>query len=228
MMLNVNKPFRIKAVLFDFDGTLTKPGAIDFMGIKQAIDCPNEIPLLEFIETLPSETAKNQANAILEKFEREAASRAEPNDGAEDMVRYLRQIGLHVGILTRNRMESISRSLENFALNASDFDIIISRDDPIEPKPSADGVLLAAKKLNIEPGEILMVGDYVFDVLTGINAGAVTVFLDNKTFPDSQKIYGDFTIYRFDDLRDVIRLGVPSETRKRSRRECVGEVFESG
>ena len=36
----INRPFRIKAVLFDFDGTLTKPGALDFpllTGSRQAV-----------------------------------------------------------------------------------------------------------------------------------------------------------------------------------------------
>ena len=44
----------IRAVLFDFDGTLTLPGSIDFAGIKKAIRCPGDAPILEFIECLPS------------------------------------------------------------------------------------------------------------------------------------------------------------------------------
>jgi len=31
----INRPFDIKAVLFDFDGTLTKPGALDFPLLKK-------------------------------------------------------------------------------------------------------------------------------------------------------------------------------------------------
>jgi len=30
----------IKGVLFDFDGTLTIPGAIDFFDIKDSLGCP--------------------------------------------------------------------------------------------------------------------------------------------------------------------------------------------
>ncbi|MBC2710323.1 MAG: hypothetical protein HGJ94_04790 [Desulfosarcina sp.] len=42
-------PYRIDAVLFDFDGTLTRPGALDFSVIKRAIGCPDGIPVLEFM-----------------------------------------------------------------------------------------------------------------------------------------------------------------------------------
>ena len=45
----------IKAVFFDFDGTLTSPGALDFQKIKLAIDCPAELPILEFIDSLENE-----------------------------------------------------------------------------------------------------------------------------------------------------------------------------
>ena len=43
----------MKGVLFDFDGTLTKPGAIDFTAIKQTIECPHDMAILEFIKLQP-------------------------------------------------------------------------------------------------------------------------------------------------------------------------------
>lgn len=208
------KPFRVKTVLFDFDGTLTKPGGIDFLAIKSAIACPPEIPLLEFIDTLPPEQRAN-AETVLDRFETEAAAKAEPHDAAEELVAELRASGLRVGVLTRNSLASVLRSLENFpALSKDDFDIIVSRDDPAEPKPSADGVLLAARELNCGPEEILVMGDYVFDIQAGRNAGSVTVFLDNGTVPESQKIDGDFNVTRLEDVKDIIRLGTPLDAGK--------------
>ena len=46
------KGYRIRAVLFDFDGTLTLPGALDFSRIKRALNCPPDIPILEYIESI--------------------------------------------------------------------------------------------------------------------------------------------------------------------------------
>ena len=57
----INKPFRIKAVLFDFDGTLTKPGALNFSLLKETIGCPADLPVLEFIESLPVPEHRKEA-----------------------------------------------------------------------------------------------------------------------------------------------------------------------
>jgi hypothetical protein len=43
----------IKGVLFDFDGTLTMPGALDFPAIKREMGCPPDFPILEYLETVP-------------------------------------------------------------------------------------------------------------------------------------------------------------------------------
>ncbi|MFC1515724.1 HAD-IA family hydrolase [Thermodesulfobacteriota bacterium] len=206
----INKPFRIKAVLFDFDGTLTKPGALNFPLLKETIGCPTDIPVLEFIEGLPVPEHREEAIAVVERFEKKAAAASEPNPGAEDLVEYLRSEGLAVGILTRNSLQSIERSLENFKkLQYSDFNIIISRDTPVAPKPSADGIILAAQELNVEVGQIMMIGDFVFDIQSGKDAGCLTAFLDYGTVPGNSHIESDFTVSGLEEIRRIVRLGLP-------------------
>jgi len=60
----MDDPFYVKAVLFDFDGTLTKPGSIDFNLIKRVIGCPAESFILEFIETLHLKTLKPRRQTV--------------------------------------------------------------------------------------------------------------------------------------------------------------------
>ena len=55
---------------------------------------------------------------------------------------------------------------------------------------------------------LLMVGDYVFDVQSGKNAGAVTVFLDNRPESQSKTIDSDYTILELEELKEIVRLGV--------------------
>ena len=43
--------FKIKGILFDLDGTLTCPGALDFPSIKREMNCPGDTPILEYLET---------------------------------------------------------------------------------------------------------------------------------------------------------------------------------
>ena len=205
-----HKPFHVKAVLFDFDGTLTVPGALDFIRIKQAIGCPADRPILEYIDTLKDPRHRREAMDKLVRFEIEGAGQSVPNPGAAETVLYLRSKGLRVGIITRNGRESILRALQNFNnLNAADFDLIITRDDPVRPKPNADGILLAAETFGVATGELLMVGDYIFDIQAGHQAGAVTVLLDNRADPAPCMPPSDYTISGLADLKKIVRLGLP-------------------
>jgi len=203
---------KFKAVLFDFDGTLTKPGALDFSVIKKTIGCPADQPVLEFIEGLADPDQQEKARAILERFEISAAMNSEPNPGAEELILYLRSNNLRIGIISRNSLQSIHQTLKNFKhIGSADFDLIISRDEPVKPKPSGDGILLAAKKMRVDVSSLLMVGDYVFDVQSGKSAGAVTVFLDNRPESQSKTIdsdYSDYVISELEELKKIVRSGV--------------------
>jgi HAD superfamily hydrolase (TIGR01549 family) len=174
------KPFHIKAVLFDFDGTLTQPGSLDFSIIKKSVGCPADIPVLEFIKNLTDSEQQAAAWDKLNQFELEAAEKSRPNRGAESLIAYLRSNHIKIGIITRNSLESVERALQNFnTVDLSDFDLIITRNDPVEHKPSPDGILLAAEKFNADVTEMMMVGDFIFDIEAGRRAGAITVFLEN-------------------------------------------------
>jgi len=204
------KAFQVKAVLFDFDGTLSEPGALDFGAIRRAIDCPAGRPILEYIENLGDPQQQRRLTAELVRLEIEAAEKSVPNPGAQEIVSYLREKGLKVGIISRNGRGAILRALQNFAhLSVVDFDLIVSRDDPVRPKPNAEGVLLAAAKFGVRPGELLMVGDFIFDIQAGQSAGAVTVLLDNRAEPVAVEPESDFTIAGLLDLKRVVRLGLP-------------------
>ena len=206
----INRSSCINAVLFDFDGTLTKPGALNFPLLKNTIGCPSHIPVLEFIDSLPTSLDKEETLSLLERFETKAAANSEPNDGAEHLIRYLRSKGLGMGIITRNHFSSIERALQNFEnITISCFDVIISRNTPVKPKPSGDGIRLAAQKLNLDVKEVLMVGDYIFDIQAGKSAGCLTAFLDYGTASGDFKIESDFTIFHLERIKKIVGLGLP-------------------
>jgi hydrogenase expression/formation protein HypE len=207
--------FRIRAVLFDFDGTLSKPEAIDFLQIKKSLGCPPDRPILEFIETLPTTKKRQSALSILEKYEAAAAKASVPNIGAEELVQYLNSKQIPIGIVSRNSLKSINRALENFkTIDGSDFDYIISREAPVAPKPSPEAVLLAVKRLSVAVEEVLVVGDYIFDIEAGNRAGAWTAWITNEGENQPDVPGCDFTFARLPELQRFIRMRLPCHAGK--------------
>jgi len=214
------RPFRLRAVLFDFDGTLTRPGALDFPAVKREVGCPPDSFLLEWIEALPAGAQRSAALATLERFELAGAAESEPNADAERVLRSLRARGLKIGVLTRNGLAAVQRALARFHdVDVGDLDVIVTRDDGIPPKPAPDGVLHAAAAMGVSAEETLVVGDFVLDMLAGRAAGSLTAHLTNgsEEFPGdgAHELDGpdaaacDFVVHGLSELDDVVALGLP-------------------
>ena len=211
------RPFRLQAVIFDFDGTLTHPGALDFAALKREVGCPPDQFVLEWILALPEGTVRDAAAATLERFELQAADASAPNEGAEKVVHRLREAGLAVAVLTRNGRGAVERALRRFpTLTPTDFTVVVTRDDgAVAPKPAPDGVLHAAAAMGVPPEETLVVGDFLLDMRAGRAAGAVTAYLINHGASGDHEAAEpapadcDFVVGRLSELDDVVRLGLP-------------------
>jgi hydrogenase expression/formation protein HypE len=195
----------IRGVLFDFDGTLTSPGALDFPAIKRKMGCPVEQPILEFLQTV-SPRRRPRLMKTLEEFEDRAAKASRPNAGAEKTIAELKAKGILMGILTRNSLSSVKKALQKFnGVTAHDFVVIVTRDESL-PKPYPDGVHKAAEKMGISAKELLVVGDFRFDIIAGSTAGAKTALLaDGQHFvmtPEDPE--PDYTVYRLEEILDLL------------------------
>jgi hydrogenase expression/formation protein HypE len=200
------KSFHVKAVLFDFDGTLTQPGALNFTKIRETIGCPQEKAILEFIETIEGVDERKRIVSLLEDLEIKGAEKSVPCDGACELIRYIQSQKLGIGILTRNGLNPVLRALKNFpGINEDDFDIIVTRNDSVKPKPSSEGVCLAADRMGVYPSEMIMVGDYIFDIQAGNRAGSITIFLKNPGVAQRAVPKADFTVSRLNEIPSIIR-----------------------
>lgn len=198
----------IRAVVFDFDGTLTRPGALDFPAVKRLLGCPLDSTILEYIDSLETRAEKSVAMGKLEEAELDAARRSVPNHGAAELLHLLASRGIRLGIITRNCMASIKEALKNFpGVTAGDFGVIITRETPCRPKPHPDGVLAACRALGVEPGETLVVGDFVFDVEAGAAAGAVTALITNGGEPAEMKVKPDLVIRALEEITAIVEGG---------------------
>ena len=195
----------IKGVLFDFDGTLTLPGALDFPAIKERLGCPPDEPVLEYLETQPA-TRRVELTKILEEFEEGAAETSRPNNGAEKCLSSLKKKGFLLGILTRNRLSSVERALEKFdGISIRDFAAVVTREVSL-PKPHPEGVFKAAREMGLLPEELLVVGDFRFDVMAGKAAGAKTVFLtnDGRSLMSRGDPEPDYTFSYLEELLEIL------------------------
>jgi hydrogenase expression/formation protein HypE len=197
----------IRAVLFDFDGTLTQPEAIDFAVLRNKLGCPRNIAILEYIAGLDSEEARSHAWQELEDFELLAARASMPNAGAEDLVHLLRERGIERGILSRNSTSSIREAMKNFTrISLGDFSVVLSRENPGRPKPHPDGVHDAARLLGVPTSQLLVVGDFVFDIEAGRAAGAPTAFLTNGKATPPREPAPDFVIGTLAEVPGILGL----------------------
>lgn len=161
----------LRGVVFDLDGTLVSQ-EIDFEAIRRDLGVPQGTPLLEALEQMTGET-RARAWGILEEHETRAAACAEPFPGVREVLDWLARQGLLQGLLSRNSRRSVDAVLQRCSFL---LDPTISRDDA-PYKPSPGGLIQICAKWNFEPSEVLMVGDYIYDIQAGVNAGCRTALI---------------------------------------------------
>jgi len=208
--LRDGSPLRVDAVLFDFDGTLTRPGALDFAAIHEAVGCPRDSGLLEYLAQIPDPAERSRKEGILRAAEMEAAGRCRTNEGAGELVAFLRDRGIPMGIITRNSREAVDRAFANLpGIDPADFAVVVTRDLPFDPKPLPDGVRFVAAHLGVDAGHLLMIGDHALDVEAGKRAGAPTMFLRNDPTEAQADGGADLVVGTLAEALEVIRYGLP-------------------
>ena len=90
----------IKAVVFDMDGTLTKP-SIDFVKMHERLNIPMDKDILVSVNAMNSEQ-KVEALKIIEELEKEANDKMELQPGVLELLDYLAEQTIERAILTRN------------------------------------------------------------------------------------------------------------------------------
>ena len=182
----------IKAVIFDFDGTLAVLN-IDFSSMRERVfdlmrrsgireDTVQEKYLLEIIDEVyemlwkknPSgaQTFYQESHGILHEVEMKAAEKGRLIPGAAGTLKRLREKGIKVGIITRNCEDAIRKVLPEI----DEFcDVFVSRNSVKKVKPHPDHLTHVMKSLKISGKEAMMVGDHMIDIQAGKRVGMKTI-----------------------------------------------------
>jgi len=162
--------------LFDMDGTLTN-AMHDFDAMRAELGLPAGVPILEALAAMdPAEAAIKHRE--LDEMEIRMAADATPQPGSTELLEHLRAAGASLGIVTRNGRKIADVTLRACGLYGFfDEQTIVSR-DCCTAKPDPAGVNLLLERWNGHAHDAVMVGDYLFDLQAGHNAGASTVHMD--------------------------------------------------
>ena len=94
------------------------------------------------------------------------------------LISSLHQRGYRLGILTRNTRDIALKSLECLGIGTYFSEACILGRGDVLPKPDPEGLFRLSAQWETAPHELVMIGDYIFDLQTGRNAGAATIHVD--------------------------------------------------
>lgn len=186
--------------LFDMDGTLTQ-AMHDFDAMRAELSLPVGVPILEALAALPAADAE-QKHRELDAMELDMAADALPQPGCVELLDQLRAQGAELGIVTRNGKQIANATLAACGLGDYFTDNTIISRDCCTAKPDPAGINLLLTRWNASNSNAVMVGDYLFDLEAGFNAGVTTVHMD----VERQFAWPDMTDVKVGSLNELLQL----------------------
>jgi HAD superfamily hydrolase (TIGR01509 family) len=189
---------RLRGVVFDLDGTLVVQ-ELDFEEMRREIGLPTGTPLLEAVDRLDG-AAREVAVEVLRRHELAAAETARLNPGVGDFLDWLAGRGIRRAVLSRNMRDAVQKVLRRCGLS---FDLVLAREDA-PYKPSPEGLWQICAAWGMRPAEVLMVGDYLYDLQAGRGAGTRTALLTHGRTLSFAHL-ADVAFATFEDVPEVLR-----------------------
>lgn len=181
----------LKAVLFDMDGTLLDT-APDFIAVCQAmLKAHGRAPIDDqHIQDVVSGGARAMVAAtfdmapeapgfealrqeFLDRYQEHCAVFTRPYDGMPELLESIERSRLIWGVVTNKPVRFAAPIMEQLGL-AERSAVLVCPDHVKNSKPDPEMLLLACSQLNIEPSEVLFIGDDLRDIESGRAAGTKT------------------------------------------------------
>ncbi|MDP4089629.1 MAG: pyrophosphatase PpaX [Bacillota bacterium] len=209
----------IRAVLFDLDGTLINTNKLILESFRHAfrkhlnIEMDEERivrffgePLKKSMKSVDPENADTLIEYFREFNEAQHDVLAERYAGTEEAITTLKEMGIKVGVVTSKRRVMAERSLKLIGVFHM-MDVIITPEDTDKHKPDGAPMLLACERIGIAPEEALMVGDSIYDLECGRNAGSRTAAVTYSSFSleELMSYRPNFVVDKLEQLTDIVR-----------------------
>ena len=208
---------RFKGIIFDVDGTLTYTNQLIFDSFNHIIEKylgkrfsdeeiialfgPTEDIILKEICKDDYESARKDYYI----YYKNNHSIAQLYEGIKSLIIDIKNANILLSIFTGKGRTSALITLNEHGLTEY-FDLIVSGDDVSNHKPSPEGIIKFLSKNNLNPSDVLMIGDAPSDIIAAKEAGVeiASVVWDSYSEDEVKKLNGNNIFHTVDELRDYI------------------------
>ena len=139
-----------------------------------------------------------------------ALFRLEATPDLLEASRYLISKGVRLGIISRSDAGAIRQSLHNSGFISEDeIDVIVSRHEIMQHQAVADLIRTAAQKMRVAVKKVLFISPHTSEIQAAQRAGAITVWIRMAQNSDPAASASDFEIGNIEEIKDVVRMGIP-------------------
>jgi len=216
----------LRAIIFDFDGTLANTLPICYYAFQsvfrefdhkelsskeiKAMFGPSEVGIIR--ENLIHENIEAAIQLFYSEYSVKHTDLVKPNHEINNLLKELKESGIKLGIFTGKVRRSLDISLKALQMDGI-FDVIITGDDVVKPKPDPEGLAKALTFLNVDKSEALFIGDSDADIYAGLSAEVCTVGV--QWLPDYQTVEfshsPNYIIRSVNEFMNIIKEGVSNE-----------------
>lgn len=208
---------RFKGIIFDVDGTLTFTNQLIFDSFNHitkkylgksytdeeiiALFGPTEDVILKEMCKDDYENARKDYYA----YYKDNHDIARLYEGIKELIVDIYNAGILLSIFTGKGRTSALITLDELGLTDY-FDMIVSGDDVENHKPSPEGILMFLNKHNLNPKDVLMIGDAPSDIIAARQCGVeiASVVWDSYAEDEVKKLNSTTVFYSVAELRDFI------------------------
>jgi HAD superfamily hydrolase (TIGR01549 family) len=212
---------KLKGIIFDIDGTLTSTNELIFSSFNHitqkylgktfssdeivGLFGPTEDQILEEMCGENFEQAKKEYYGYYDSNHH----MADLYPGINDLLFHLKKKNILLSIYTGKGRKAAVITLKKLEIHDY-FDLIITGDDVVEHKPSAEGIFKFIDKFKLDKNEVLMIGDSPADVKAAKAAGVkiASVLWDSYAKEKVLQLKSDFVFHSVEELKSFLEKNI--------------------
>ncbi len=206
-LMMTNRPLHISAVFFQLEGTLACSAE---RPLQETLGCPEEAAWNDGIQGLRDAPRSRRVLVELERLEQAAAARWTLHPAAAPLFAFIQSNGLVAGFFSRHGRKAVDRFLKRVrsALGGS-VPVHIAREEFRSIDRRRNPFPMAARTMRAPIARTLVVSAERSMLDRAAAAGALTVLLSNGLPPPEPAPSVHFQITDIQQLRNILRLGIP-------------------